>query len=100
MRNKTDDKNFIYRIALVITVIGSFVVCQSFDDQEFQLLVLITTTLSFIVAPFVAILNTLLVRKSHIEEHTPPTWLKWLSYAGIVYLVGFGAYAVYVILNM
>jgi Mn2+/Fe2+ NRAMP family transporter len=100
MRNKTDDKNFIYRIALVITVIGSFVVCQSFDDQEFQLLVLITTTLSFIVAPFVAILNTILVRKSHIGEHTPPTWLKWLSYAGIVYLVGFGAYAVYVIMKM
>lgn len=98
-QNKKDSKNFIYRIALITTIIGAFVVCQSFDDKEFQLLVLITTTLSFIVAPFVAILNMILVTKKHIGEHTPPTWLKVLSYFGIVFLVGFGIYAVYVVLN-
>jgi Mn2+/Fe2+ NRAMP family transporter len=100
MRNKVDSNNLIYRVALIITVIGAFVVCQSFDDKEFQLLVLITTTLSFVVAPFVAVLNMILVTKKHVGEHTPPLWLRVLSYLGIVFLVGFGAYAIYVVLNM
>ena len=35
-----------------------------------------------------------------VGEHTPPFWLRLLSYLGILFLVGFGAYAIYVVLNM
>ncbi len=99
VKRKTDSKNTIYRIAMLTTVVGAFVVCSVFDDTEFQSLVMITTTLSFIVAPLVAIMNTILVQQKHLGENAPPKWLQYLSYLGIIYLFGFGIYAIYVVLN-
>jgi Mn2+/Fe2+ NRAMP family transporter len=99
-RNISDNKHWIYRIAMLSTVVGAFVVCEYFSPEEFQQLVLITTTLSFVVAPFVAIMNTILVSKKHIGEFSPPKWLRFLGYVGILYLIGFGIHAVLIILNI
>jgi Mn2+/Fe2+ NRAMP family transporter len=98
-RNISDNKHWIYRIAMLSTVVGAFVVCEYFNPEEFQQLVMITTTLSFVVAPLVAIMNTLLVSSKRIGTFAPPAWLRYLSYVGIIYLLGFGIHALMIILK-
>ena len=49
----------------------------------------IATVLSFLTAPFYAILNYLLVTGKHMpKEHQPNIYLKVLSWVGIVCLIG------------
>jgi Mn2+/Fe2+ NRAMP family transporter len=99
-RNRSDNQRWIYRMAMLTTVVGAFIVCEIFSPEEFKQLVLITTTLSFVVAPLVAIMNVLLVRRKHIGELAPPTWLRVLGYVGIVYLIGFAIHAVRIVFNI
>ena len=58
----------------------------------FKRLVDIATSISFIIAPIIAIANFNLVSKKHIGAKTPPIWLKTLSYLGILFLVGFSIF--------
>ena len=54
------------------------------------LMVKIATILSFLTAPFYAILNYTLITGKHTpKEHQPSIYLKILSIIGIVFLVGF-----------
>ncbi len=56
----------------------------------FKFLVDVATTISFIVAPIVAIMNFSLVQEKYIgKEFVPPKWEIILSYAGIIFLSGF-----------
>jgi Mn2+/Fe2+ NRAMP family transporter len=60
-------------------------------------LVDLATTISFMIAPFIAFANYKLVSKSYLkEENTPQPWLKYLAIGGILYLVGFGTLFIYV----
>ncbi|MDR9374917.1 MAG: divalent metal cation transporter, partial [Schleiferiaceae bacterium] len=53
-------------------------------------LVDVATTISFLVAPLIATVNLRLVTSRHMPAAgQPPRWLRWLSYAGIVFLTGF-----------
>jgi Mn2+/Fe2+ NRAMP family transporter len=56
----------------------------------FKFLVDIATTISFIVAPIMAIMNFRLVQEKYVgKDFVPPKWEIILSYAGITFLSGF-----------
>lgn len=79
--------NYTFWIGLLtIGTIIIFLFCAS----EMGLLIKIATILSFITAPFYAIINYLLI----CSNHTPKAWqpskkLKILSWFGILFLIGF-----------
>ncbi|MCP5054485.1 MAG: divalent metal cation transporter [bacterium] len=57
----------------------------------------LATTLSFIVAPVLAIINYKVVTgKNMPEDALPPKWLKVLSWAGFVFLIGFSLLFLYI----
>jgi Mn2+/Fe2+ NRAMP family transporter len=93
-------KNFnetkYYRVVTVLTMLGGFMVILFFQDS-FKELVTFTTVFSLIIAPIIAVLNTLLVQKKRIGEKAPRLWLRILSYLGIIYLFIFSIYAVILI---
>jgi len=90
----TKAKNKMYTPTILLVIIGSFCIIQLVKTTDFGIkgLVNIATTLSFIIAPIIAVFNVILVRKNHIGEHAPPTWIKITSYLGIVFLTAFSIY--------
>ena len=68
----------IYVATILIVVIGSFSIIEFVKTTEFGIkgLVNIATTLSFIIAPIIAVFNVILVQKRYVGEHTPPIWMK------------------------
>ncbi len=97
---KTGEKKHTYIIWLILSSSGGLaliyyylVYLQSIDPEMgkagFKKLVDVATTISFVIAPLIAIANLVLVGKSHIGENSPPKWLKVLSYMGILFLIGF-----------
>jgi len=78
------DVLFLFALA-----IGSLIVILQFEDS-LKDLVDFATTLSFLIAPVIAVFNFRLVTGKYLEKHGQPSgWLKVLSYAGIIFLVGF-----------
>ncbi|QTE22885.1 Nramp family divalent metal transporter [Polaribacter cellanae] len=68
---------------------GTFLILKYFMDNM-GLLVKVATILSFLTAPFYAILNYVLVTGKHMpKQHQPNIYLKGLSIVGIVFLIGF-----------
>ena len=69
---------------------------KSFDSGlagvGFKRLVDIATSISFIIAPIIAIANFNLVSKKYVGDKIPPIWLKALSYLGILFLIGFSIF--------
>ncbi len=84
--------------SVLITIFGGFTLISIFQDSEFGIkgLVNLATTVSFIVAPLVAVFNVLLVRKKYLGEQTPPKWMEILSYLGIIFLTGFSIYFLWI----
>ncbi len=81
-----------YFIWLIILVAGSYLVISRFL-ANLRDLVDLATIMSFVIAPLIAIVNFKVMYSSDIpEEHRPPVWMKWLSYAGIIFLIGFTLY--------
>ena len=61
-----------------------------FFMSEMAVLIKIATILSFLTAPFFAIVNFKLISGKHTpKEHRPSTGLKVLSWIGILFLIGF-----------
>lgn len=87
-----------YRPLIVITALGAFLIMYTYegDQQGFKELIDWATTLSFLVAPFIAVANFYLVMKK-IKNHRPPVWLQIISYVGIIYLVGFSLFYAYLV---
>ena len=68
---------------------GSLVVVFEFGDN-LRGLIDFATVLSFVIAPIIAIFNIRLVGKKYLDsKFSPSTPLKLLSYAGVIFLVGF-----------
>lgn len=85
-----------YNISLAVIGIGAFLVIFLLG-KHIKLLVDLATTISFLIAPLIAVVNFRLVTGNRINKaDQPTTWLKVLSYAGIVFLSGFAIYFVYV----
>lgn len=85
------DKNFKfgYWFWIIFLFVGTFVILQ-FYMADMGNLIKIATILSFLSAPFYAILNYVLVTgKNMPEEHQPKIITKILSIVGIVFLIGF-----------
>ena len=73
-------------LVLAVGTIGIFF----FFASEMGLLVKIATILSFITAPFYAIINYKLISGKHTpKEFRPNTYMHILSWLGIVFLIGF-----------
>lgn len=67
-----------------------------FFKSEMGLLIKIATILSFLTAPFFAIMNYLLISGKHThEEWRPSLRLKILSWFGILFLIGFSIWYLY-----
>ena len=77
--------------------IGTYIILRFFRD-DMGLMVKIATILSFLTAPFYAILNFILIAGKHTpKEHHPSVFMKVLSFLGIVFLVGF---SIWFLLNL
>lgn len=67
-----------------------------FFKSEMGFLVKTATILSFLTAPFYAIINYILISSKHTpEEWRPSLQLKMLSWFGILFLIGFGVWYLY-----
>ncbi len=83
---------FNYWFWILFLAIGTFIILYFFMSNM-GLLVKIATILSFLTAPFYAILNYVLISGKHTpKEHQPNIYLKVLSWLGIVFLIGFSVW--------
>ena len=83
------DQIKLYRITLIFLSIGSFLIIYIFqaNPKGFMQLVILATTISFLMAPLIAIFNTLLVREKYVgRSHAPSILMRILAYSGIVFL--------------
>ena len=93
VKNNSSNKTF-YNIIIWILIVGSIFIIYFFGSKLKQLVDL-ATTISFLIAPFVAVANYLLVTK-HIDKNMQPKkWLRILAVIGILYLVGFSLLFIY-----
>ncbi|MDP3312476.1 Nramp family divalent metal transporter [Lutibacter sp.] len=79
----------LYWVFISFLAIGTILILQFFMS-EMGVLIKIATILSFLTAPFYAIINFVLIS----GKHTPVEWrpslkMKVLSFAGILFLIGF-----------
>ena len=56
----------------------------------------LATTISFMIAPLVAIANYTLVTKNFDKNMQPERWLRYLAILGIIYLISFGLLFIYI----
>ncbi len=92
---KANDLLFLKKIKLdyyfwiILLGIGTYIILRYFRD-DMGLMVKIATILSFLTAPFYAILNFILITGKHTpKDQHPSTYLKILSVGGIIFLTVF-----------
>lgn len=91
---KENKSSKIYIASLLIVALGSFGIIF-FLGKQLKNLVDLATTMSFLIAPVIAIVNYKLVTGSHLKiEDQPKLWLRILSWLGIIFLTGFAIYYV------
>ena len=94
--NKGNSNKNIYSISLFIVVLGAFGIVFFLGNQLKQLVDL-ATTISFLIAPIIAIVNYKLVTSiAFPKDAHPKLWLKILSYLGILFLSGFALYFIWI----
>lgn len=86
-----------YWFWILFLAIGTYVILKYFlADMGF--LVRVATILSFLTAPFYAILNYMLISGKHTpEKYRPSMTLKVISITGIIFLIGF---SIWFLLNL
>ena len=83
----------LFMVLLVVLAVAII----AFFMGGMRTLVDVATVLAFLTAPMVAVLNFRVVRARHVAaEHRPGPWLTAYSWAGIVFLVGFGVLWIWV----
>ncbi len=83
-----EPRDKLYTLLLLLIGIGALVVIYFFGSS-LKTLVDIATSISFLIAPIIAIINFRLVLKLEDRSARPGLGMRWLSYAGIVFLSGF-----------
>jgi Mn2+/Fe2+ NRAMP family transporter len=79
-----------YLLWILILIFGTILIFFFFKS-DMILLIKIATVLSFLTAPFYAIINYRLISSYHTpKEWQPSTILHILSWLGIIFLIGFG----------
>ncbi len=82
----------MYWFWIIFLSLGTIIILKYFMS-EMGLLVKIATILSFLTAPFYAIINFILISGRHTpKEWRPSLGMKILSYLGIIFLVGFNVW--------
>lgn len=85
-----------YKITLLVVAVGAFIIITFFSGN-LKLLVDVATSISFLISPFIAIVNFRLVSKKYLKAgDTPPFWLRVWSYLGILFLSGFSVFFILV----
>ncbi|TXD50970.1 MULTISPECIES: NRAMP family divalent metal transporter [unclassified Polaribacter] len=83
---------FGYWFWILFLFAGTFIILQ-FYLADMGSLIKIATILSFLTAPFYAILNYVLITGKHTpKEHQPKLFTKVLSIVGIIFLLGFSTW--------
>lgn len=95
-KNDSIQKSFYHKkkyiLFILIIATGSFIVIFLFGDKLKEL-VDFATTISFLIAPVIAVFNFKLVTGRYFEKKFQPSrWLKILSYLGIIFLTGFAVF--------
>ena len=99
IKNQDSQNKRHYDVLLWILISGSLAIIILFGNKLKQLVDL-ATTISFMIAPGVAIANYKLVLRPYLtKEQAPPKWLRILSICGIIYLISFGLLFIYIKLN-
>ena len=81
-----------YRIAIVLISAGALAIIVFFMDH-FKQLIDLATSISFVVAPFIAVANLKLVTGSQMPDAYKPSMLMRItSLLGITFLTGFAAF--------
>jgi Mn2+/Fe2+ NRAMP family transporter len=101
----------VYITCLILIGLGSYLLIHHYlflsvflpfvkpNSSGFIGLVDIATTISFVIAPIIAIVNFRLVTWKHYPKHAaPPLWLRILAVLGIIFLTGFSI--VYVLFKL
>ncbi len=84
-----------YVAFIFVLATGSLIVVFQFGNNLKEL-VDFATVVSFLIAPIIAIFNFKLVTGKYLaKDSQPPTWLKALSYLGIIFLIGFAIFFIY-----
>jgi Mn2+/Fe2+ NRAMP family transporter len=83
---------YAYLFWLIILLLGTIIIFFGFTSQM-GLLIKIATILSFLTAPFYAIINYLLISSKHTpKKNRPSNKMHILSILGIFYLLGFSLF--------
>ena len=81
-----------YALWILFLSVGTIILISFFTDQMLNL-IKIATILSFLTAPFFAILNYKLITSKHTPvAYQPKLFLKIMSWLGILFLIGFSAW--------
>ena len=82
----------MYLIFISVIVVGALFVIFLFENKLKEL-VDFATTVSFLIAPIIAIFNFKLVSGKYLDKQSQPgIWLKILSFIGIIFLSGFAVF--------
>lgn len=88
-----------YSFWILVLALGTIILLWFFQTTM-KSLIDIATIISFVTAPFYAILNFVLVTSAHMPKaHQPSVRMRWLSWSGIVFLIGFSLWYVVVRLS-
>jgi Mn2+/Fe2+ NRAMP family transporter len=88
-------KRRVYQATLIILSTGAFFIIAQFSGK-LKGLVDLATTISFLIAPVIAVFNFRLVTRFDFPpEARPGFFMRLLSYAGIVFLTGFSLYFIW-----
>jgi Mn2+/Fe2+ NRAMP family transporter len=91
--NKSSNK--LYWMWILIVVVGTIIILSTFLTNM-KGMVDFATKVAFITSPIIAVLNYLVIHgKTMPEENKPNLFLKVLSWVGIIYLIGFSIYFLY-----
>lgn len=84
-----------YRWLLLLIALGSFSIIYTFqnDPAGFKKLINLATSVSFVLAPVIAIYNLILMQSKYVGElHVPNLLMRLLAYAGLLFLLLFSIY--------
>jgi len=95
VQTKQDHYKFYYDLVIWLLVVGTCGIIYFFGSKIKQLVDL-ATTISFLIAPIVAMANYRLVNVPYLSKDTiPPFWLRSLAVLGIIYLSLFSIIFIY-----
>lgn len=91
------DRKFYIGSLLIIGAAAFYVIAHfSSNPKGFKKLVDLATTVSFLIAPVIAVVNYIVVNGANVpNEAKPGFWMKLLSRVGIVFLTGFAIFYIY-----